>query len=327
MKNSMFDHAKKEKLTEEELLRILDKNHRQAITLNTKLNQLKQLSIEVPTIVYYQEEKNQEEKRIEKDEDPEEIYSFEDEINFYYVNLQGASKQEIKNLLPSKRNPNYQNILLRLKLESIKNLRSIKELEEEFSDLGIDELKEIKEVVEKEYTRIHIIDEKLFQKDEKKEEKVTNKLVFVPMLSGNIRVLDELANIPQEYYESFLSLFSSIQNGSFKNVKYFGSTNSKIAGISEVRDLGSDTRVVFDRIGKDTYAIITAFIKKTQKSKGYKDQLTRKIAGYKSIRSEIKENLHNEDYLLEQQYYQQELWKMLENTPKEKEGKNLCKKK
>ena len=86
---------------------------------------------------------------------------------------------------------------------------------------------------------------------------------------GNIRVIDEIEKISKsspEFCSEFLELFQSIQDGSFKRVKRF-LNNNKLVGISEVR--GFKPRVVFDRIGKNDYAIITAFLKKCDNDRGY----------------------------------------------------------
>ena len=125
---------------------------------------------------------------------------------------------------------------------------------------------------------------------------------------GNIRVIDEIEKISKsspEFCSEFLELFQSIQDGSFKRVKRF-LNNNKLVGISEVR--GFKPRVVFDRIGKNDYAIITAFLKKCDNDRGYKDSLELKIQKYMSQRDNIVKRLNNPEYRALNEQYTNELF-------------------
>ena len=85
--------------------------------------------------------------------------------------------------------------------------------------------------------------------------------------------------------------------------------NNKLVGISEVR--GFKPRVVFDRIGKNDYAIITAFLKKCDNDKGYKESLELKIQKYMSQRDNMIKNLNNSEYRTLNEQYTNELFEKL----------------
>ena len=135
-----------------------------------------------------------------------------------------------------------------------------------------------------------------------------NNLVFVPTLSGNIRALDDLEHIPSEYYSRFKDLFDSIVDGTFKNVKVFAS-NSPLYGITEVR--GFKVRVVFTRLSSDTYAIITAFVKKSDKDKLYNESLNNIVREYRGLEASLKANLNNPEFMKENEKSVQQLWNIL----------------
>ena len=112
-------------------------------------------------------------------------------------------------------------------------------------------------------------------------------------------------------------MFDSIKDGSFKNVKRFSNTNNKNAGVSEVRDY--KIRVVFDRISSHDYAIITAFIKKSDNDAGYLKSLISKVKNYDNIRAILKNNLNNPEFMNLQKEYENELYNILNQTSKSKQ--------
>lgn len=242
---------------------------------------------------------------------------FEDEVDYYLTSISSLTKdnlqEQLELTLPVRKNYNYKNILYRLKLELIKTLREIKELiEEEKDNLQASDLNYFEEALLLEKKKLDFINQKLTEKTNQTEPKTTeNKLIFVPTSSGNIRVLEELENrqIPNEYYEDFIGLFRSIKDGTFKNVKRFVANNNNTSGLCEVKDY--QTRVVFDRIGPDSYAILTAFVKKSDNDRGYVEQLAKKIQNYRSLAPIIKENLKNEEFLKANKQYEEELFKIL----------------
>ena len=115
--------------------------------------------------------------------------------------------------------------------------------------------------------------------------------------------------------EGFRGLINSIRDGSFKNVKRFHSSNNKTAYASEVKDY--KIRVVFDRIGPHEYALITAFIKKSDNDIGYQRTLISKIRNYMNIKNSLIENLSNPSFLALQKQYEKELDTIFESKSRQ----------
>ena len=154
-------------------------------------------------------------------------------------------------------------------IQTIKNMNEINEfIELEYDNLSEEELKEFRSEIKSEQTKLEILKSVLTKDEKQKEiEQIKNKLIFVPTSGGTPRILEEIEDIPVDYYEGFLGLFQSIIDGTFKGVERFASTNNTLAGISKVKDF--KIRVAFDRIDKDKYAVITAFTKKSDNAKSY----------------------------------------------------------
>ena len=264
-------------------------------------------------------------KRVENDNkipEKEMIYDEVDEVNSelddkvdYYNYLISSIddcedlQDQIESSLPNPNTGDYKTIVLRLKLKLLKRIKEtadfISECREEFDDEDLEEYKE----------EIRLCSKKLeILKSESNEEVNENKTstknnFFFPVSSmGNIRVIDEIEKISKsspEFCSEFLELFQSIEDGSFKRVRRF-LNNNKLVGISEVR--GFKPRVVFDRIGKNDYAIITAFLKKCDNDRGYKDSLELKIQKYMSQRDNIVKRLNNPEYRALNEQYTNELF-------------------
>ena len=81
------------------------------------------------------------------------------------------------------------------------------------------------------------------------------------------------------------------------------------AGFSEVR--GFQVRIVFTRISKNQYALITAFTKKCDNDKGYRDSLAQKLSDYRLIEGKIKELAQDEEFLKENQLNVERLYALL----------------
>lgn len=245
---------------------------------------------------------------------------FENEVDYYFSQLDSLSdktnlEEEISNILPSSKKNNFEKLILRLKLELLKNIKEINNLiNEERKTIEIEDLKDLKEEILFEQLKLEILDKKIIDinnnlDNEKIEE---NNLIFIPTSGGNIRILEELEKIDQEYYDGFLGLFNSIKDGTLKNVKKFNNNNSKSTGVSEVKD--NKIRVVFDRIGKNDFAVITAFTKKCDNNKGYLVPLELKVKNYINQRETIKMFLDDEDFKKQNKNYEMELFNILNNV-------------
>ena len=304
-----------DKATEDQLIATIDCNNRTSRLMNSEVQKLKKVAFAaknkqkpaIPTIV----EPNQQEKEVHTTIDED----FENEVEFYNSQLQELTLDnidaEIIDSLPSRTHYQYERILMRLKLESYRAIKEIKDLlnEEGFS---ISDMEEFKEEIELEKNKIELIEHYL--KPEQEEQllptKKENNLVFVPTTGGNIRVLEELDSIPTEYYERFYGLFESIKDGTFKNAKRL--QHIDLAGLSEVKDF--KVRVAFKRISKDTYAVISAFVKKSDNDKAYRSSLIKKHLDYQQVEDSLKSNLNNPEFMDIQKTYSEELFRKLSST-------------
>ena len=106
---------------------------------------------------------------------------------------------------------------------------------------------------------------------------------------------------------AFKKLFDSIKDGTFKNVKrYNNNKNYLTSSVAEVKDF--KIRVVFDRISKNDYALITAFIKKSDNDRGYRNSLDLKIINYLKQKDRLKELINDDEYMKEQVLLEKELY-------------------
>ena len=295
--------------TEEQLRATIDCNSRTYRMMTSEISKLKKVA-ETARKVVRQEEPEEVVETLELkptiDED------FEHEIEYYFQALKEVPEEEleteIETVLPSKRNYQYKRIMYRLKAEIV---RSIKEIRDFIAEEGLLlEEAELEDEIALELKRIKLLDQELQKTEQTTEEEIQtqNNLVFAPTLSGNIRILDEIEHIDSEYYERFNGLFQSIIDGTFKNVQRF-SRNSDLAGLCEVKDF--KTRVVFKRLDKNTYAVISAFIKKSDNDKGYRNMLSSRYSDYLQIESSLKQNLANEEFASMQQLYTEELFNII----------------
>ena len=288
----------------------------------TLLIQLEELRRKIETVktsihkLETREVSKKEEEIIEIEEEDEEIEEEnDDEYQFYLENYrllrEDFTKKEMKEILPRRKNKNYKNILIRLSIESIKDIKELEEMKEISQK---EEQEEIDNLIQLELKKIKMIQERLSKKEEKEEEieeeqEEKNEIILVPTISGNIRLLDEIEHIPIEYYEGFKELIDSIIDGTFKNVKCL-TKNRILNGLYEVKLF--KIRVVFKRIKDNKYALITAFVKKSNRDKLYLETLRSKIFDYKQMEKKIKELIENDRFLEENEKAVIELYNQLE---------------
>jgi hypothetical protein len=240
--------------------------------------------------------------------------SFNDEFSYYLRNYKYLDSDfkdsDIKAILPSKKHKQYREILFRLSLESIKEIREIREVLRN-SELDEEDIKEFEEMIDYETRKIDFIRNRLLVVEQEnildlQEEK--NNIILVPTISGNIRIIDELEHIPSEYYDGFVELINSIVDGTFKNVKTFKNDNNLI-GISEVK--GFKIRVIFTRLNANSYALISAFVKKSDNDKLYHESLSSKVFDYFLMESDLKEKISDEDFIKENDANVEKMWNVL----------------
>lgn len=235
--------------------------------------------------------------------------AFEDEIKYYYENIRDVKvddnlKQNLEMALPSKKHGNYEKINLRLRAELLREIKIIYELIEE-EEVDKDDLIDLKEEVNNIKIKSEMI-KSITEEQEKsdiEEKSISNQLIFTETSSGNIRILDEIDHIDQDYYDRIIALLNSIKDGSFKNVKRFRSINNKTAGVSEVKLF--KVRVLFEKIEANKYAIISVFVKKSDMDKGYVEQIGHRISVYKNQEDEIKSQLSDDVFLMKNREIEQ----------------------
>ncbi len=299
-------------ISSKEIFEVISENHKTSTLIDKEVKKLKELSSKSTKRV--EDDNKAPEKEMIYDEADEVNSELDDKVDYYNYLISSIDdcedlQDQIESSLPNPNTGDYKTIVLRLKLKLLKSIKEtadfISECREEFDDEDLEEYKE----------EIRLCSKKLeILKSESNEEVNENKTstknnFFFPVSSmGNIRVIDEIEKISKsspEFCSEFLELFQSIEDGSFKRVKRF-LNNNKLVGISEVR--GFKPRVVFDRIGKNDYVIITAFLKKCDNDRGYKDSLELKIQKYMSQRDNIVKKLNNPEYRALNEQYTNELF-------------------
>ena len=245
--------------------------------------------------------------------EPEISDSSNEEFEFYLTSYKNLSRffnpTEINGILPKRTNKKYNDILLRLSLESVREIKYARSyLKTE--DLSEEEKKELQFIIDVETKKIEYLKSKLLKKEDELVEEVEeekNSIILVPNTFGNIRIIDELEHIPSEYYDGFRQLIESIVDGTFKGVKMLHLNNT--VGVFEVKAF--KIRVVFTKIAYNTYALITAFVKKTDTDKLYRETLLGKIRDYMLIEEYIKHNLQNKEFIAQNEQNLQLLWNIL----------------
>lgn len=302
----------------DEMLEVIEDNIRTTQQTREEISKLKLQSRRVKK----QEVVIQPRKKEPTEKEPYCDIDFEEEMEYYLTDYKSLREDKLEedllSILPSKKTYRYKDIILRLIAESLKEIKEINELisREKFSS---EELIDLRSVILLEKKKISILKEHLKHKDEvETEEEVNNEIILVPSLTGNVKLIEDLEHIHPSNYEAFLELIESIKNGTFKGVKRF-TNNMRFAGISEVR--GFQVRIAFARIGKNKYALITAFTKKCDNDKGYRDSLTQKLSDYRLQEDKLKVLAEDEEFLRENELNVERLYTLLgkveESTLKE----------
>lgn len=214
---------------------------------------------------------------------------FEDEVDYYYTmvkKLDGVDlKRKLQESLPSKMNCQYNRILLRIRAEIMHNIKSIRDFLEE-EDISLEDADVFSSDIELCIRKLQLINELqsnnevLYENSEDKR----NKLILVPTLNGNIRILEDISQMKPEYYERFYGLLKSIENGTFSKVRRFVNKD-EFHGLCEVKAF--QTRILFKRVDSESYAIIGALIKKTDNDSFYANKVTNLYNNYKNVEESL----------------------------------------
>lgn len=316
-----FERINEGEATSNELLATIERNFTKARELREQIKRLKEKpDMDVFDISVINDTK-QDVEEVSNIEDKE----FEDEVEYFldsYKMITGDfSRDDLLNILPSRKSYHFKNIIIRLQAEAVKEIKEIYDfINEEKDSIGSEELEEFKGEIEKINKKRNLLKEVLVDKDEDVSlvEEVHNNIVLVPTLAGNIRIIDDIEHIPGEFYASFLELINSIVDGTFKRVKRFTS-NNYLSGVSEVK--GHQVRVVFSRLNKNSYALITAFVKKTDNNKEYQEFLKKRVWEFKGIEDSLKEKINSAEFIENNDFYVNELFNILDNETKNKSYK------
>ena len=306
--NVIFYKEKTDKENIEEVIRYNLKQTskiKEEIRKLTKIDSSKVKVTEISKVVEHQEVKVESEEL--------------EEYTYYYYNIiedlkkcktLDEKKKCIYEDLPTFDNKNYTNIVKRIIAEFYYEINEYKIMMDEYEDLKDDANKQIESLIEViAIIRSHI--KLLDKKDILKEEPKHNKIVFFPRLSTDTPyILSDIASVPTENYDDFKVLLESIEYGTFKNVKQFSTNNNVLKGIFEVRLY--QARVVAERIDKDVYVVIKAFIKKSDCDNGYLEQLKKRVDYYKKNKNPLISRI-NESFLEEQKSIYDNLMESLTN--------------
>ncbi len=247
---------------------------------------------------------------------------FEEEVDYYFSELNQLTLEElesdIEDVLPARSHNEYERILRRLQAELLRNINEVREFINA-EDLSISDRAELETDIALDQKKILAIHAVLHKTQDvlTATEPVNNDLILVPTSGGNIRILDEIEHIDLSYYHKFEGLISSIKNGTFKGVKKL---HGELAGLTEVKDRPSGARVTFMRLDKNTYAIISAFIKRSDNSAGYQKMVANSYQSYREIEPVLKANLSNPEFIKLNQDYEQELFRKLNPTSDSKKA-------
>lgn len=309
-------------LTEDELLKLLDQNKeisndkkRELTNLNNVKNK-KKIEIITPKKEFTVPKESIETKEVIIDDLDDETDEFEDKIDFYLSELRKLDIKEIDDILdslPTRNNYDYKKIILRLIMEFKKDINDINSIIKK-EELSKKELIDLKNEINTNNKMISLLKESLEYKEEEKEEhKQKNNLFFSTTPSGNVRVIEELESIADEYYPLFQELFESIEDGSFKGIKRF-TNNNELKGALEVR--APKVRIVFTKLSKNNYMAVTAFTKKLNMNRGYIVPIKLKYLEYKKEEKKMKELVDDPDFIMKNQEYKEKLYSLLGNKKK-----------
>lgn len=242
------------------------------------------------------------------------------DISFYIYQINKCKSIDcLDEILPKVTSNNYTDTINCILLRLLKEAFDIKKmLYEDRFDIDSD----TKMFFENEYELLKYkieyiknITKNITKKKEIEESEPENRLVFLKTNYGNICAFSDL-KISIEYYDQIYELLESIRLGTFKGVKTF-TNNNVLQGLSEVR--GEGTRVIFDKIGKNTYVIIYIFIKRVDRSASYIASLQNRSELYHYNESSIRSLVEtSESYLEENNQIYEDIKRMLLTKGKSK---------
>jgi len=233
------------------------------------------------------------------------------DIQFYITLLKSCpKKEELPHYLPKKENSNFKlimNLLISSILKEIIEIETFIKEEAMSEEEKLDFLQEINEKRNFIAWLIEYRDKKEISEIEQIPAEKENTLIYLQSSSGNYYALAEAEKMEVDYYDSFLELLNSIKKGTFKNIKMI--TSDKIQGLLEVKNF--KTRIIFQRVDKDVYCILSMFMKKVDNDYAYREHISTRNEKYKYLIKKIKQLVQDEAYIEEQQLVTERIEKIL----------------
>lgn len=220
----------------------------------------------------------------------------------------GFTEEDLKRILPERDSYFYSDVINYLMLDTIKSKKEIMDFMHNDHSLSKEEKEECIRLIVAEDNKKDLLELVLEEEDELGENNAHNHLILDSTSGGNIRLLEQLSSIPQEYYHKFLILVKSIENGSFKGNKPM-SGNSNLSGLWEVKL--HKVRIIYKRLNENDYVLLGAFVKKFFTDKHYNQNLERIYLEYLSKESRLQQLATDLDFVKENDNYVEELYRLL----------------
>lgn len=235
------------------------------------------------------------------------------DVSEYFDKINDSKNiDEIISLLPDREDSEFDNILsvilVKLYSQKVEVLNFMKEYKEDVRELFEEELSLIDEKIET------ILDYKNQKEVEEIKTCKENKVVFLKNSFGEPVIFQHLKGC-EEYYDSFLELFNSIIDGSFKNLGTY-TNNQKVSGLYKVKLF--KTRILFSRIGEDVFVVLAAFTKKCDTNLRHQNLLENISSAYQIQKETLSELIKDEKALSKEEEYKDNLIYMLKNKKKVK---------
>ena len=87
--------------------------------------------------------------------------------------------------------------------------------------------------------------------------------------------------------------------------------HGELAGLTEVKDRPSGARITFMRLDKKTYAIISAFVKKSDNNNGYQKMVASHYQTYLSAEEDLKKAIQNPEFIAMHQDIEKQVFQTL----------------
>ena len=256
-------------------------------------------------------------EKIKMDDIVDESSKFESFVSLYlpdFLKLSGnITIHDLIKILPPKSNGYYKDLIYRLLMETKKEINEFTSFD--ISDLSESDLCEYRELLDNNKRKISLLKEALNYEcnNTEEENKELNEIVLVPTSGGNIRILEDLKKIPNDFYSTLYDLIKSIETGEFQGLKKL-TNNGNVDGIYELK--GSNVRVLFSRLSSNHYALITCFLKKVNFDNYYNSIISNASSLYNRSEDILREQLSNEEFIKENALYVEELFRVLGNSDK-----------